>query len=823
MSRVDPSTFSWVKDEIDESIKQARLSLEAFSTSTDDTSQMRMAVAFLHQVSGTLQIVELDGAARLVNELELVCEGLIDESIQATEENLDALSRGVLSLSTYISQLHAGYPDSIIALAPLINELRTARGADAVDEYDLFNPELDVYPEVAGERPARLSDKDFNAEVSQARKQLLATMVSWFTQKNEKQSLSTILLLFTHLKNISRFDVTSQLWWVATALTEAMRDGGIDSKDKEIRRFFATLEQELKRIVSDGESALIKSPLDSLIKKMLYRVGKAEVRGPVVTEVMHAFDLDEQVSGKSTGDTGQIFEATSPDVLQPIMQALAEELSVAEDHLKNYFDSANSDAKTIEPLLSSLDKIRGAVDVINKKKLLALVEEISHTAQAHDAGSIVINKNIGLELAEGLLTLGNACRELDDPTSDWEEKVDRAVADLFWIRTGEQAESAVSADVDGIDVDEEGTLTDVEFSQLMKVVAAEISTNLEDVVEKFEKYSLNMHLNEILKPIPDKLRQIEGALQILERERAIELILLINEQITNMAEGRIKPSTEHVETTALAISAIESYAESLQHDQPTSDLIIERAMEELLRSSPSDISDRETAVARVSHIRDEADDWLRNPEDKLHLATLRKDMAAIIALAKRNEDKKLEKIADEVSGLVSMLSEDPEYLTDDIMTTFHQSLSILEKLTGRLPEEVSLADAGATQEIESDIVVAPSADSGLGIELEEIIEPEFDTGLGLEREGKLDLDEAAAVEVTAEGESDVSAPVVAEEVPREAAVFDDEILEIFLEEAREIAVTGKDLLQKWQSDISDEGALTDLRRSFHTLKGSGRM
>ena len=125
MSRVDPSTFSWVKDEIDESIKQARLSLEAYSASTDDTSQMRMAVAFLHQVSGTLQIVELDGAARLVNELELVCEGLIDESIQATEDNLDTLSRGVLSLSTYISQLHAGYPDSIVALAPLINELRT--------------------------------------------------------------------------------------------------------------------------------------------------------------------------------------------------------------------------------------------------------------------------------------------------------------------------------------------------------------------------------------------------------------------------------------------------------------------------------------------------------------------------------------------------------------------------------------------------------------------------------------------------------------------------------------------------------------------------
>ena len=146
MSRVDPSTFSWVKDEIDESIKQARLSLEAFSTATDDTSQMRMAVAFLHQVFGTLQIVELDGAARFLSELELVGEGLIDESIRPTEENLEALSRGVLSLGTYISQLHAGYPDSIVSLAPLINELRAARGADPVSELDLFSPELDIYP-----------------------------------------------------------------------------------------------------------------------------------------------------------------------------------------------------------------------------------------------------------------------------------------------------------------------------------------------------------------------------------------------------------------------------------------------------------------------------------------------------------------------------------------------------------------------------------------------------------------------------------------------------------------------------------------------------
>ena len=815
MSQVDPSTFSWVKDEIDESIKQARLSLEAFSTSTDDTSQMRMAVAFLHQVSGTLQIVELDGAARLVNELELVCEGLIDGDIPATEETLDVLSRGVLSLSTYISQLHAGYPDSIVALTPLINELRTARGADSVSEFDLFNPELDIYPEISANKTARLSDEDFRAEAIQARNQLLATMVRWFTKKDDKQALSTILLLFTHLKNISRFDVTSQLWWIATALAEALRDGGLDSTDKETKHFFALLEQELKRIIQNGESSLVKSPQDLLLKRMLFQIGKSDSRGPFVSELIGAFELDEQVSGKPTKDTGQIFEATSPEILQPIMKALDEELSTAETQLGQYFDNTDSEHISIDPLLSSLDKIRGAVDIINKKKLQTLVEEISHTALAHDAGAIVINSDIDLVLAEALLTLQNACSELDDPSSDWEEKVARTIADLYWIRTGEQAESLASFDVDGIDIDEEGTLTDVEFSQLVKVVATEISANLEEVVEKFEKYSLNMHLNQILTPIPEKLRQIEGALQVLERERAIELILLINEQMTSMAEGRIKPSTEHVEATALAISAIESYAESLQHDQPTSELMLERAMEELLRAAPSDISDRDTAVARVTHIRDQADDWLRNPEDKLHLATLRKDMAAIIALAKRNEDEKLEKIAEEVTSLVSMLSEDPEYLTDDIMTTFHQSLSILEKLTGRLPDEVQSSEIDDSSSSESEKEEAVS-DDGLGIQLEEISDSEFYTDIESESDG------ADAIEATAQVESVIPQPEV-EEVVREAAVFDDEILEIFLEEAKEIAAVAKGLVQKLKFDSSDDDALTDLRRSFHTLKGSGRM
>lgn len=50
-----------------------------------------------------------------------------------------------------------------------------------------------------------------------------------------------------------------------------------------------------------------------------------------------------------------------------------------------------------------------------------------------------------------------------------------------------------------------------------------------------------------------------------------------------------------------------------------------------------------------------------------------------------------------------------------------------------------------------------------------------------------------------------------------------EIYEIFVEEVGEIIQNLQDLMPKWQTARHDFKLLTDIRRSFHTLKGSGRM
>ncbi|MEM8546859.1 MAG: Hpt domain-containing protein, partial [Pseudomonadota bacterium] len=65
----------------------------------------------------------------------------------------------------------------------------------------------------------------------------------------------------------------------------------------------------------------------------------------------------------------------------------------------------------------------------------------------------------------------------------------------------------------------------------------------------------------------------------------------------------------------------------------------------------------------------------------------------------------------------------------------------------------------------------------------------------------------------------VHAPVVKNDTKN----IDPELLELFIEEAKEEVRSIRRLLPQWHQDTADMDALITVRRSFHTLKGSGRM
>ena len=143
----------------------------------------------------------------------------------------------------------------------------------------------------------------------------------------------------------------------------------------------------------------------------------------------------------------------------------------------------------------------------------------------------------------------------------------------------------------------------------------------------------------------------------------------------------------------------------------------------------------------------------------------------------------------------------------------------------------ALVELGLTDSAESADVSEPAA---LPIEPVDESEPETDDDLpAVEQQlDEIVVEESVPDDIPA-AEEVVSEPIAGEalgsEAPAETAAepaneaVDSEILEIFGEEADEELEVIQSMYPRWREDLDDRDSLTRMRRSFHTLKGSGRL
>lgn len=79
--RHETVALAWTKAAILDCLGQARQALERFAGETGDLSMMAFVVDNLHQVHGCLRMLELRGATRLAEELELFARALADGQV----------------------------------------------------------------------------------------------------------------------------------------------------------------------------------------------------------------------------------------------------------------------------------------------------------------------------------------------------------------------------------------------------------------------------------------------------------------------------------------------------------------------------------------------------------------------------------------------------------------------------------------------------------------------------------------------------------------------------------------------------------------------
>jgi len=297
---------------------------------------------------------------------------------------------------------------------------------------------------------------------------------------------------------------------------------------------------------------------------------------------------------------------------------------------------------------------------------------------------------------------------------------------------------------------------------------------------------------------------------------------------------------------------------------------LETWMEELYRR----VSDRQTMGSVVGELRGTLselekllDQFFRNPQDKgplrdapNHLAQMRgvlsvlgleqashavnrmRDAVEEIIVTEIDEERAraagtFDKLGNNLGALgflIDMLNYQPALAKKLFMyDEFTGELRPLMGRTGAAPREEQASDDVLSQEVMS--VVSEAADSGMAELSEQLGTVSAHAVLAENREVARAAREAKAAvsgqdaDATAVALSNLAAavqapaPAATPAPPAEADIEEDDLRDIFLEEAREVVQNGLAALQALAANPADIGELTTLRRAFHTLKGSSRM
>ncbi|HEX4894755.1 MAG TPA: Hpt domain-containing protein [Solimonas sp.] len=280
----------WVRGELEQSVSRARALIEQHAENGGDALPLQQAFVELHQVRGTSAMIQCYGAAALAEEMQASLQDLLQNKVRETEPLHSALLGGTVQLHDYFQALSEGAEDCALVLHPAINELRLARGQPVLTEAELFVAQmqgLNVSLPLPQGQDGVLADAQ-----AQARKLLphyQSSLLTWLRNPADPTGLARIGKIAEAIAQNAQRGAVHQLWRVAAAAVEALLTHALEDS-LELKRLFGRAGAQLKLLADHGEDAASANAGD-LSLQMLFFVGRSRGDGTRVRALRNAFNL----------------------------------------------------------------------------------------------------------------------------------------------------------------------------------------------------------------------------------------------------------------------------------------------------------------------------------------------------------------------------------------------------------------------------------------------------------------------------------------------------------------------------------------------------
>lgn len=796
-SNIDRETFRWVRTEVEVTLDRARLELQRYIR-TDKKEDLLELINHLHQIVGSLQMLELKSMSTLM----LESESLIEDYSQ-TDSEIDksafvvVLDSAFSILSSGFDLIEQGSPERPIEVVELINQIREIRGLEDIEIGALFTPMIEVFPEVISQRA--LKDSEYIYRAKALRKLYQAYLLQWL-QNSNGLAAEKISLVFDKLSQMSTFGSVSRIWWVATAYADYLRTNKL--KNKSVHgRVLRELNDRLSDLGKQGESALVRDPGEELIRVMLLYIAMSDNRTDKMDEIFTAFSLGDYFPAvESEADLAGF--ARLSNELKKLSEEINAPLARVRELTAQYFEGAPDNQMTSadnDTLDSILDKLGVIVSVANKYDLdviTELLDESRNTIKGLRNDTIKADDSTAFYLASALMFVDSSITKI--------EEFDRNA-----LNNGEQKLKSIRA----LNNNEEPNENVEEFSKhdrqaLLDAVGSEVVDSIQEIETRVEAFSEDYERTDLLSGADKTIRQIKGAVQVLGDQKLSLFLQLVEDQFAQIDSGETEATPHLIEALAISIGVTEEYVRGLQNGRSNLDILLDRGHSDLEVAVGKKVS-----RADVETLLDESSDslfsWLAEQSDFELFSQLKLNLRDLSTLARKTGMTNLDQIIREQNRMIDIISQEPAYLTDNITSNLQNNMATI---TEQLLQLYGTEDTEEELAKEAQKVYRRSAieDDEQGPQIHDDMDV---SSLGEDIQLEAKVEDVSLTEIGKRNAVD----------DEQNPPIDDVIFEAFIEESGDILESADDLYSQCMEDPNNRDAARDLRRAFHTLKGSSRM
>lgn len=601
----DLGPLTWVQGEIDLALARASEALK--QVEQGDTGALRFAQTHLHQARGALSIVGLDGLTQFCETVEQ----LMSELAERADANLhlDLLNRCLTAVRQFLEGLMAGGANQSMQLLPLYRELQDVRGQSNVMASDLFFPDLSVRPDIKVNNPKPLPPTEMAQLLRKERLRFERGLLEWLRNPQQPEGLVKMRDAVQCIEDAQGAASARSFWWITHGLIEGLARGSIEP-DFYVKRLFARIDLQMRRLL-DGS----RTVAERVMRDALYLVATAMPGGERLEEVRSAYRLDNLLPpSHASGDDN------APLLNQ--LRGMREATAAAKDAWNRFTAGAAIALPQFEDAAVSLQQ---RATELADPDVGGLCQSIANVAQSLRRDPLQNNETLAMEMATGLLVLEEALEHFGQKQFDLHAQVDTMLKRLTAASKGEPVAELESPRL--------GEMSRRAQERLfMSHVAREIQNNLADVERALDSYFRGTDKDVTWDSVSASIRQVQGALTILNQDRAREVLNETSSLIQCVLAPGVEQNTEQYERIAHQLSALGFFVNAIQHGPSDIDAILNpRPVAVELEEGGFDTVEQELAqVARdtqalAAAIQDSPQDDHLRQELKQNLETMRQD------------------------------------------------------------------------------------------------------------------------------------------------------------------------------------------------------